>query len=193
MTASVDHASQRRAVSKPRHHRPWTRAEDELLRFEWGSARLGDIARKLGRTKRAVYWRAAEVLKLSSVPAGFETLNAAAIRTGFERRSLRRILEAHGADIIVLSGAGIKAKRGTKQCIVSRVEVDDAVADWCASETPESAAKRCGVSATTLRQWLRDAGHESPFPGAIWRVPTRVIDEVVAQRRPEGRNDHVVS
>lgn len=99
----------------------------------------------------------------------------------------RALVMAHDVKVEVTSSVGARAKRGRKQrLVVNPLEVDAAVEAWGASETPEQAVRRHGVSAPTMRRWLEQAGHAPTKPHAPWRVLSSVIDEVVAARGRRG-------
>ena len=172
-------------VRKPQ----WTARDDEALRLNWGDHDLGTLSRMLGRTQYAIYWRAGALGLARGCPDGYEYLACSATRTGYDVPQLRRILKWAGVGIRVALSR--KDRPSTRRFhFVDPLDVDDAVAAWCKTEYIGSATRRHGLGAETLLRWLRAAqaaGVEMPPepPGkrTHWRVPSDVIDRVVAERR----------
>lgn len=177
----------------PRYYRRWSPRDDERLRLAWGDGSLAAIAKSLGRTEIATYWRARKLGLTNSPPQGLEYLTAAADRTGFETSPLRRILRAAGVALqpamsrpgVVARGSG--PRRGLHYHLVEPGAVDDAVAAWARQESVEEAASRRGVSGDVLRRLLLKAGHTPPRRRkARWRIPSRLADELVRAWRAKG-------
>ena len=180
-TAAAIHQRSRR-IGCPRFRR-WTEKEDEHLRMDWGSTAFSEICRTMGRTKQGVYYRAQELGLTGHAPQGYEFLTQAAIRTGFDWKSLRVILAASGFKVRPVTTRPVKGRGDRRHWLVDVTEVDDAVEAWLATETPCGAARRIGISADTLLKWLKAAGSVRPKEkarGTPWRVPTAEIDRVVA-------------
>lgn len=165
--------------------RKWTRADDNLLRFGWGEKGLNAIAKELGRTALTVYHRARQLGLASGCPEGYEYLTHAAERTGYDTGQLRVILLAHGAQLRRSLANPWSRKPGKATHYVDPLDVDEAVAAWHRTEVVHAAARARGLCSETLGRWLREAGIAKTTPKKFrWRVPTDVIDRVVAERRP---------
>jgi phage antirepressor YoqD-like protein len=184
-TCSVRHRAQ---VLGLKSRARWTSRDDALLRELWGHAPIGDIATRLGRPEIGVYHRAAHILHLCvGAPQGLELLSHAAARTGYDCTSLRRVLRAAGVEVHRPSRSRIGA-RGRR--FVDTYDVDRAVEAWLATEDVHVAARRHGQLGETVRRWLLDAiasgAKDIPPPPRRsrfrWRVPSAVIDRVVAER-----------
>jgi hypothetical protein len=169
-----------------RTHKRWTAEDDRIITSEWGFTSLEQIARRLGRTAKAVYQHARADLDVGmGAPEGAEYLTASARRTGFDVPTLRR----------VLAYAGVKPRRvptrptgrrvSHRMTYVDGLDVDDAVAAWMASEYVEPAAVARGISGEALARWLHEAGVPDKRTKCRerWRVPTATIDRVVAERK----------
>jgi hypothetical protein len=166
--------------------RRWTRADIGQLRDLWGEGMsLRRIARHLGRTSATVYIKAQAIGLSLGVPDGFEYLSHAAKRTGYCTSQLWQILRAAGVRPKAALARTVERRAGHRFHFVEPLDVDDAVALWLSTEPVESAAKRLGVSGHRLRGWLRAEGvkDQRRIPRAHWRVPSEVIERVVAQRR----------
>ncbi len=149
--------------------------------------------RHLRRSEVTIYWRARKLGLPCGAPQGSEHLTAAAKRCGFCTSQLRTILrEALVRIYRTLSRprSSGENKRRTKRTFayVMPDAVDAAVARWCGSEIVTTAAEARGIGGGVLRRWLLEAGHKPPkASGRVkfrkWRVPTPVIDAVIAARR----------
>jgi hypothetical protein len=166
--------------------RRWTERETATLQGNWGTMKLGAIAKLLGRTVTAVWLRARKLGLGVGCPVGFEYVDSAAKRTGYDHAQLRIILRTAGVRISTAESLGTAPRRR----YVDPFDVDAAVAKWLESETVESGARRHNVAGHNLRNWLRAAaasGVKMPRePGrfnARWRVPSKTIDRVVTERR----------
>jgi transposase-like protein len=166
--------------------RHWTADEDQFLRSEWQEATLDQIARRLGRGRYAVYERVGQLELPRGVPQGCESVSAAAARCGYTGASFRRILAAMGIKTkrIQTFHRGTRARKGAAKRFVDSMDADDAVQAWLASEIVHPAARARGISSSTLRDWLKEAGvARKGARGTSWRVPSVVIDQIVAERR----------
>jgi hypothetical protein len=158
----------------PRNHR-WTDAHDAKLRRLWtGDKTLREIARALGRTPYATHKRA-EVIGLPlGLPTGWEHLNTAVRRTGFDHKQLRAILAA--ADVPVRPLLSRPMRRDRHQGRVGQhhmvwpADVDAAVADWLEREPVKTMARRFGVDASTLLNRLIKVVGRRPPRGKRWRI-----------------------
>lgn len=165
----------------------WTRADDDKLRFVWGALSLNMVAKRMGRTPAACYWRA-KILGLGlGCPRGYVYLGHLAEEAGFSRDSLRRILRWAGVGVLQGPKNPTSKKRGRglvdyKTWVVDHVEGLEAVERWLEAETVFAASKRIGVGVETLERWLRDDGRagERPRKKAHWRVSAALVDEVAS-------------
>lgn len=158
----------------------WTPAEEARLKWSWGEVPVPRLARDLGRTESAVRIRAVNVLGLGGTKSeDWESLSAAAARTGYAPATLRKVLESAGVSPRSVFFHGTRPKR------MYRVSsVDAAVAAYVSStETVRQAAVDRGMVPETLRRWLAEAGHHPPDArGSTWRLATAAIDAVVEER-----------
>ena len=163
---------------EPRRYRRWTAADDHRLRRLWGEGTIEATAKALGRSAITTYWRGRKLALPCGVPQGHEYLAHAARRTGFTTGQLRTLLPKSTVRRTV-SAPGRGAKR-SYHCVLPD-HVDAAVARWGRTELVHRAAAARDLNGETLRRWLIAAG-EKPPRGAKrrWRVPTKVIDRVVA-------------
>jgi predicted DNA-binding protein (UPF0251 family) len=105
-----------------------------------------------------------------------ETPKQAADRTGYDHRTMRRILRA------AISSGEIPDTdpANGKHWLVPRVVVDALVAKRLRGESAAQAAERVGISYPTLHRWLRDAGiHHGR---GVYLNPD-VVDRVVEERK----------
>ena len=178
------HAADRLGVERKRQ---WTSGVDAALRNLWGAEiDIKAIAERLGRTRTAVYLRAAKIGLPVGCPEGWEYLSAATTRTGYSSTStLVRILRWAGVGIerAVTLHHKRQSKRPTR--IVVPELVDDAIAEWHKTETLEGAARRCGVRAEELKRWLAAVGVVAPVQRRSrkhWRVYSSDVDQAVLSR-----------
>lgn len=162
----------------------WTKANDDHLRMYWGDLNLARIAKDLGRTEVAVYYRAGQLGLDRGAPPGFEYITHAAERTGFCRETLVIILRWAGRQHF---RTAVSRATGAKRHfhIVESIEVDEAVEAWLATETLEAAARRFDVCGATVERRLHESGKTlpaKPTDKTHWRVPTALVDEVMAAR-----------
>ena len=173
--------ARRLRITRKRH---WTAAEDRLLSWLWDDQNgLAKLATRLRRTEHAVFRRAQDLGLKIGVPQGYESVRAAARRSGFPYETMVGILKAaHVRMRLTLSDPSRHGK--ARHRFVDPELVDDAVALWNSKESVSAAARRIGMGPCTLRGWLHEAG---VMPPAKWktivRLETAVIDRVVAERR----------
>lgn len=163
----------------------WTAAEDRKLSMLWGELPLAKVAKEMSRTPLSCYQRAKIIGLKRGVLEGMESVRAAAKRTGFDWATLVRILRAHG--VRPQRTMSLDTKKGLfRRVAVDPMDVDEAIEAWNATELVTQAAQRRDLDHDTLGRWLEASGIEMPpRPGKFrhWRVPTEIIDRVVAQRR----------
>lgn len=169
-----------------RHGAPWTEEDDARLRLVWGERTTPGVARAMGRTTTAVYFRAVRIGLPVGCPQGKEYLTHAARRAGFTLKTLRRILERASVAMRAAMSMPRGRRTGRHHFVVDPQDVDDAVADHMACETPSRASERHRVRVATLTQLLAAAGHVRPQRGRRWLVPSATIDAVMAARRTGG-------
>lgn len=180
-TCAVHHRAQRLGILR---NRRWTAEDDRRLALLWGECSLNEVAKKLDRTPATTYWRAQHAGLPLGCAQGLEYLWAAAVRTGFAVATLRMILKWGGVSLRVAMARPTGAKRHFHT--VDPYDVDQAVKRWLATETLAAAADRHGVDPATLERRLRASGRELPEKPARkkrWRVPSDLVDEVLAERR----------
>lgn len=163
-----------------RKNRRWTRADDRQLMLLWGSCSLAATARRLGRTTVTTYWRAQKLGLGLGCPRGYEYLSAAAKRTGFDTATLRTVLRWAGVHVEKVLCRRVS---GTwRRHYVNPDRVDQAVSEWLATETPEQASRRIGISTEIIVNRLRASGlplPERPGKKRRWRIPSETIDRAV--------------
>ena len=132
-----------------------------------------------------------------SVPQGYETLCAAARRTGFAGETLKGILVRAGVKFRRNYGRSNKLAPRVRYWMVDPEEVDRAVRDHLHLENLTDASYRLAVSQPQLRKLMVDAGRLEPGNRRGQRVlldPT-IYDEVVSKWRetPVGRRSLAIS
>jgi transposase-like protein len=164
--------------------RPWSSADLFSLAALWGSPGLSlcALARRFGRTPYAVYVAAGRHGLARGVPEGWESVAAAARRTGYTVATLRRVLSAASVRTSTAWGNPLAPRTGAPKRAVRPADVDRAVAAWLARETVEEAARRVGVVPVTLRRWLRLSGCQAPGAGLAWRVGEGEVAAALAWR-----------
>lgn len=165
----------------------WKPEEDEKLRQVWDSdLSLQEISQVLNRSRKAVYWRAANLgLGVGCYPS-YEMVPDAAKRTGFVWETMKRIIAWSG-----LVGRPCRSLTKSYRCY-NPTEIDQAVKNWMATEPLGTAAKRHNIARSTLQIWAMKAGMKVPPKtsgvGAkgiksTWRVNSAWIDEVVNNKQ----------
>lgn len=169
-----------------KHVPRWTRSQDLKLQDLWESGqRLVSMARELGRSPRAVSLRARELGLGIVAPAGYETLTAAVVRTGFNTSyQLRRVLRWAGVPLHV--SRSFAPRRVYRRHFVCPEDVDAAVAAWMRSESASGAARRVRCTRRTLLKRLERAGVEKGRARSkFWRLDPADVDRAMAT--PAGR------
>ena len=188
MTGRTRDAVRHRARILGKDVRPvWTDLEEKRLRNLWGLAPVRQLAKKLGRSPKAVYWHATEVLGLSAGPPdGCEYIQVAADRLGVAGPTLKRILkwarvEKHAS----MTDPARRQERNPMRRCVDSFEATEAVKAWCDSEKLNEAARRRGVGVWHLRTLLKGMKGvpRKPRGKRHWRIPSRLIDEALAGER----------
>lgn len=173
--------------------RHWSKTEENLLVWNWESSTVEALADKLGRTPLSVYCKAHELGLQRGCPQGMEYVTAAAKRTGYALATLKNILRWAKVHVEPTRSRRYASKATANagfQCHFVRPDaVDAAIASWLSSESVGGAAKARGIRPHDLRARLREhpEAPERPEGRARWRVPTWLIESVLAEKRPDGR------
>jgi DNA-binding CsgD family transcriptional regulator len=178
LPARSTHAIYRRANRLGLKRRAvWTPREDEELRELWAEGlSLPTICSRLGRSQYGVYWHAYKLGLTSDVPPGFESLHDAAKRTGYDTKTLEKILAWAGKKVRVSRARPRPGKPAYRYKMVDWISVDDALEAWHRTEPATTAARRLGVNADRFRERLAKVGVTSPG----WKKHLRVTPEQVA-------------
>jgi len=170
--------------------RRWTAQDDDTLRFLWGTYSIRLISKRMERSETTVYWRAQKLGLGLGCPRGCVYLTQLARECGFDPATLRRILAWADVPIkraLTRPGAQPRGRAGAGKItwFVNHADGLEAVEQWLASEYVATAADARGLGNCTLRRWLVQDGRATPpaTKREWWRVPTELIDEVVAAKR----------
>lgn len=166
--------------AETRAHKPWTPAEDNRLKWDWGTFSIVTLAKRMGRTEHGIYQRARKLRLALGAPAGSITVHEAARRLGFDRKTIMKVLREGGAKVVRGWSDPTYAKRAVAVRVVNLDEAIAAAEAWLAKESVYRLAPRIGVSHTQLRMLLIRAGEVPPPPRAEWRVSEVRAREVVA-------------
>jgi phage antirepressor YoqD-like protein len=168
----------------------WSAQEKSTLIEMWHEYTERAIRHALrGRTWRAIRVKARELGLSSGVPQGYVSLCDAAERIGYDIKTLRKILDQSGVRIHrrytdTRPGKGQRYYR-------HYVEIDDAidaVAKHSEIETVRAAAIARGIHRNKLQSWLIAEGAIEKRQGnRPHRIPSEIIDRVVAKYRPQSR------
>ena len=104
----------------------------------------------LGRTEAAVYSRAQKLRFPLGIQSGFESLQGAALRTGFSIASVKKILVAHGVQPYKRMSLPNPGPVKFRPMQWKTEDVDAAVLAWLATETVEEAARVAAGSKRTF-------------------------------------------
>jgi hypothetical protein len=167
--------------------RRWSDIEDRRLMLALEEVGLAWAARRLGRTPRAVHQRALRIGIPLGRPPGYESISAAAARTGFAFETVERILGWAGVKTrhALAQPSATRAPRRLQR-MVETFDVDEAIEAWLSTETPYAAARRLGCSEERLvKALLRSC---LPLParpgqGKHWRIPSETIDRAMSARK----------
>lgn len=175
----------------------WTAGDHARLRRLWNAdLTLEAIATALGSTPIGVIG-VAKRLGLPAVPEGFEYLTHAAKRTGVDVHQLRRIL--HACHVWVRPTLSRPPPKGVtpshKRLMVWPAEVDDAIAEWFARETLQSAGERLGMTDASLKRRLAAAGvgKRRRARNARWRLSAADLEKALRFRALNGRSAGVAT
>lgn len=140
-------------------NRPWTAEEDAYLLREWADCRMRTLQEHLpNRSARAIVHRAASLgLCCADRRQGLVSITVASERAGYSPEGILSLLARQG---VTPHRASARVKKGTQRprLYVAWDDVVAAVARDTALETPKAAARRLGVSSTTVYARLRAAG-----------------------------------
>lgn len=170
--------------------RRWTDSDDARLREMWNDGcSLARIATQIKRTQATTYWRAQKLGLPLGCPPDFEHLTAAACRTGFDTKALRRVLAWAKVPVKRAISRPTKSRTGHRFHIVETIAVDEAVAAWLRAEPVKRMAGRVGVSGAWLRELAHRAGYTTPGHKHRLRLTDEQAKALVADvslRRPRG-------
>lgn len=153
--------------------RRWTDDDERQLAWLWEQYDLREVAKRLGRTPIAVYFRLHYLGLGNGFPRGGESLQQAADRAGVSHRHLRRILEWAGVRMRLsrYNPHFRGASRRRRVRWVMPEDVDQAIAAWCRLETITAAADRLGMSRFALDRILAERGQRVPFGRRLLVAP----------------------
>lgn len=171
-------------------YRPWTSKDDHDLIDSWGELTIAQIARNLKRTPEAVYARATEKLGLKrGCPEGFEYVSNAAKRTGFDLKTLWKVLAYSRVKVARAMSRPGKARGHYQTRIVDPYAVDRAVRAFIDAAPLNQHAIEHRLDLATLKRWLLLAKEHGaivdlpPLPKkqkGRWRVPGATVAAALA-------------
>ena len=179
---SIVQAARRRGL----HNRPkdWTKEEIESLQHSWHVVNVNELAKRFNRTISGIYHKARQLGLPLGIPVNMESMTASAKRTGFDSPTLRNIMAySKVVPMVIPTLRDSRAKGKFKHQCVDKFEIDCAVEAWLNTEIVTSAAKARGLTDRILRLrliWENIPGMPKKRK-RYWRVPTEVIDRVVAK------------
>lgn len=159
----------------------WTREELAALELKWGTVSLAVLARKLGRTERAVWQRANRCGLTRGIRQS--TLHALGRELGASYDLLLAIVERAG--VRPLPDSTLSQRRrsaGHRQVYYDELRVREAFDTWLGSETMSAAAVRLGVHDSWLKRRLVRAGVY--VEARRHRYLSKVIEAAVATWKP---------
>lgn len=166
---------------------PWSPCADSFLRMRFRRADRAELAAALpGRTWASIHVRAQHLGLELPLPDGLLTIRQAAAVSGYDGRTVARMLAAAGITPRRLAGGTAAAQRPRR--FVTRAELDRAQRLYEASEPVSIAAARRGVCRVALARALARLGHARPADARYWRAPTEVIDQAVREIRGAGES-----
>jgi len=162
--------------------KPWSAKDDLFLRDSIEAHDLRWIADRLGRKYSAVYARAARIGAIRDAYQGLESITAAAERCGLSYRGMLRVLRWAG--IAPSKGKSPSDRRRARNVrhYVDPFDATEAVARWTRAETLDTAARRLGLAASSLRAYLTETGAAPPekIPGRKLYLDPEVYDRAAA-------------
>lgn len=178
------HAKLLGVVTQPK----WTTREVLILREEWlsGTSTRGLREKLRGRPWCGIVMKARSLGLRLGAPQGHETLTACSKRLGFGcTTQFQRVLTWAGVQ--TTNTRALNPGREYRVKFVDSEEAEAALRRWMEAEDIGSAARRRGLYPVTLRRWCRADGvleGSQPEHRYRQRLPSSVIDRVVAQHRP---------
>lgn len=166
--------------------RVWTEHEDQMITWHFGVKSAKLIAKELDRSYNAIIRRAYKLglVKHGSVQ-GYECLEQASKRTGYNIEQLRRMIK--GRNIIPRKVEGyVEARVGKiRRRLYSVDDIDECVEAWHETETFTNGCIRLGVDPHAMKKMLSRIGVEKPssLKGMMWRVPTEKLEEAAELHR----------
>lgn len=166
--------------------KPWTEEEDAFLAWNIEKMNAMLIAKELKRTYGSIIRRAVKLGMIENgVPRGYETLEQASRRTGYNPDQLRLIIRSSSRG----KGKGVKSKKVQPHVLeraphidrrVYNIEsIDQAVVDWQKLEVFHAACVRLEIHSQVLRKALAELGVVKPESKKrqMWMVPTDKLEE----------------
>lgn len=166
--------------------RPWTEREDQAVIWHFGVKSAKMIAKEIDRTYNAIIRRAYKLgLVKQGCIQGYESLEQASKRTGYNIEQLRRMIK--GRNIIPRKSEGyVEARAGkTKRKLYSIDDIDECVEAWHETETFTQGCIRLDIDPHVMRKALEKIGVVKPpdIKGKMWRVPSDKLEEAAAYQR----------
>ena len=176
-----------------RQGRRWTTEESARLTDLWGVVDSSEVRLSLGRTWDAIADHAINDLGLpSGLPRGWVSIKAAGRALGYDPKTILNIAARNGVTVRPHPcPARDNASRATvrwstpHRCIELDAIREAVEHETRVVETIKGAADARGIHSNQLRRWLIASGvpMASPGSGSAVRLPTAVIDRVVAENR----------
>lgn len=158
-----------------RHKKKWTRAEEAMLRNDWGDFTILTMCNRLGRSVKSVLQKAYFLGLPGGIPQGCISIKEAARVFGFAPKTMSRVFKTMKVRPKVWVGAKNEGKSTHVRRFVNfdaaKLAVSTYVRTW---ETGKAASKRLRVHRVTLTRAARIAGHSS----AVVRLPDREWDKI---------------
>lgn len=165
---------------------PWSKEEDQRLRTLWAlGLSLRRISDRMGRNQQGIAKHVERLGLPLGVPRGYESITESCKRVGFHGCTMWTILR--WAAVVTTAVRAKKPQGKFRRYYVDPFDVDEAVKKWLSTETIAGAATSRDIPRSTLRKWLLCAGAFTSSADARkhQRIPTKVIDRVVAERRAQ--------
>lgn len=166
--------------------RPWTEQEEQLVIWHFGVKSAKAIAKEIDRTYNAIIRRAYKLgLVKQGCVQGYETLEQASKRTGYNTDQLRRMIK--GRNVVPRKAEGyVEARlKKSKRKLYNIDDIDECVEAWHETETFTQGCIRLEIDPHAMRKALAKIGVVKPekIKGLMWRVPSTKLEEAAAYHR----------